>query len=352
MTRDEFYQQALQIIGRYENIPAAEMTKPTVAELRAGQFAGSLIDLTDSLSRLERDEVHQVLSKASVMRSKLVAVASIYYSDVISEDGSNESKTVEPPKWWEAAMRQHFDDVDRIGPFESSDVAISNFVISPAIRSEISSLRRQSLTRFELGRLVNRAALKLRLLLGRTTSQRSLFQEIEGKTVAIVGNARSLAAKDYGGAIDGYDLVVRFNRVPIVSRKSHGFKTNWVATSVPVTQRRLDDLGADRLLWLSPRTRKMTSETIAIQNLYVHPTEQIRSLEKRAGLSRATTGITAIDLLSKSGLSKATLFGFDFYRSQSSSSHQTAANAPHAFDREEVFVRKLVQSDGRFEVAE
>jgi len=352
MMRDEFYQRAIQIIRRHENIPATELTKPTVADLRTGQFSGALIDLTDSLSKLERHEIHEVLSKASVMRSKLVAVASIYYSDVISEDGSNESKTVESSEWWEATIRQHFDDVDRITPFKSSDVAVSNFAISPEIISEISALRRRSLVPGELGKIANRVALRLRLLLGRTTSQETLFQEIEGKTVAIVGNARSLAAKDYGPAIDEHDVVVRFNRVPIVSRKSHGFKTNWVATSVPVSQRRLDDLGADRLLWLSARRRKMPSETIAVQNLYVHSTKQIRSLEMRAGVSRATTGITAIDLLSRSGLLKATLFGFDFYRSQSSSSHQTAVEAPHAFDREEVFVRNLVQSDRRFEIAE
>jgi len=352
MTRDEYYHQVLKIVSRHENIPASELTKPTLANLRTGQISGSMIDLTDSLSKLKRDEVHRVFAKASVMRSKLVFVASIYYSDIILQDGSNESRTVEPPEWWEAAIRQHFEDIDKVTPFEDSDVAISNFPISPAARSEISALRRQYAARRELRRFANRTVLGLRLLLGRTTSQESLFREVEGKTVAIVGNARSLAAKDFGASIDEHDVVVRFNRVPIVSRKSHGFKTNWVATGVPVSQRRLDDLGAGQLLWLSSRTRKMTSETIAVENLYVHPRKQIRSLEMRAGLPRATTGITAVDLLAKSRLLKATLFGFDFYRSQSSSSHQTVGDAPHAFDREEIFVRQLLESDRRFQIAE
>lgn len=352
MMRDEYYQEILQVLGRHENIPAAEITEPTVADLRRGQLSGSLIDLTDSLCKLERDEVHRVLWKASQVRSKLLIVASVYYSNLVLQDGSNENKTVEPPEWWEAAVRQYFDVAERMTPFESSDVVISNFAVSPVIHAEISSLRRRSSLRNDLGRLADRAYLKLRMLLGRTTSQEALFGEIRNKTVAIVGNARSLAAKDYGATIDGYDLVVRFNRVPIVSRRSHGYKTNWVATGIPVSQQRLDELGADRLLWLSSRRRKMNAETVAVQNLYVHPLDQIHSLERRAGVSRATTGIAAIDLLSNSRLSKATLFGFDFYRSQSSSSHQTVNTAPHAFDREEDFVRKLLRSDDRFEIAE
>lgn len=352
MTRDEYYREMLQILGRHEKIPTAEIIKPTVADLRMGQLSGSLVDFTDSLCRLERDEVHKVLWKASLLRSKLLIVASVHYSNLVLQDGSNENKTVEPPEWWEAAVRQYFAVAERMTPFETSDVVISNFAVSPEIHAEISSLRRRSSLRNDLGRLADRAYLKLRMLLGRTTSQEALLGDIRNKTVAIVGNARSLASKDYGATIDGYDVVLRFNRVPIVSRRSHGYKTNWVATGIPVSQQRLNELGADRLLWLSSRRRKMNAETVAVKSLYVHPLREILSLEKRAGVSRATTGIAAIDLLSKSDLSKAMLFGFDFYRSQSSSSHQTVNTAPHAFDREEDFVRKLLRSDGRFDIAE
>nr|WP_246723649.1 glycosyltransferase family 29 protein [Rhizobium sp. ARZ01] len=181
-----------------------------------------------------------------------------------------------------------------------------------------------------------------------TVSRERLFRELEGKTVALVGNARSLGSSSHGSLIDSHDIVVRFNRVPIVSRRSHGFRTDWIATGIPLDQSRLDNLGASRVLWMSPYRRKMTADTILLRELYVHPVKEIHVLAENARVERPTTGLTAIELFRRSTCRAVDLYGFDFYATQSSSSHQTIENAPHTFDREEAHVRQILSKDKRF----
>ena len=232
--------------------------------------------------------------------------------------------------------------------FQESDIVIANFTVDGSAKAKLKSLLPASSARRELKRFFTRAVLTARLLTGGTVSQSQLFRDLEGKNVALVGNARSLGASSYGQQIDLHDVVIRFNRVPILSRKSHGYKTDWVATGVPLNQARLSSLGASRLLWLSAYRRKMTAETAAIKGLYVHPHGDFHGLTGNAHVERPSTGFVAIDLLRRSPCRAVSLYGFDFYQSRSSSSHQTIDTAPHQFNREEIYVQQLLERDARF----
>ena len=351
MTRSEYYQQLLRLVASDQGAAEGLIARPSLDDLRSGRVTGAFLDLGDLLPQLSAAEIDRLFSIVAQRRIKFFATASVYYSDTVLENGLNQHVTVESHQWWEALFKRKFEQTDKLSSFEDSELALTNFSVTPATKSKIASIHNVSPIQRELGRLANRIRLGGKVLMGGTTSQATLLAELEGKTVAVVGNARSLASRRFGDDIDAHDIVVRFNRVPIVTRLSHGYRTDWVATGVPITQERLTSLGASRLLWLSAYRRKMTRETIAVKQLYLHPVGDIGSLARRATVERPSTGLTALDLLSKSKLASATLYGFDFYHSQSASSHQTIENAPHAFDKEEIYVRALMARDRRFQVA-
>ena len=350
MNREEYYRGVLALVAA-EAGKAGLIVVPPLADLRAGVPTDRIIDLTDVLPQLEASEIEAYLSRLVRNGSKIVVVASVYYSDTVLSDGTNKNKTVEPHGWWENIIRSHFKDSTVLPAYLESDIVLANFTVSKETRARMKAFRGNSSLQKEWRRFVERGLLAYRQLSGIITRQEDLLRDLAGKSVAVVGNSRSLGQMSYGEQIDGHDIVIRFNRVPIVSRRSHGFRTDWVATGVPIEQSRLDELGANRLLWLSAFRRKMTSGTIGVRHLYLHPLKDIELLSGTLGVARPSTGVTAIDLLRRSSCRSATLYGFDFYASQSSSSHQTADNNPHSYDREELFVRELLAEDERFDLA-
>jgi hypothetical protein len=55
-----------------------------------------------------------------------------------------------------------------------------------------------------------------------------------------------------------------------------------------------------------------------------------------------------IDLLTRSAASSVTLYGFDFFASQSLTGSRTALQVPHDFRSERGFVQALIARDPRF----
>ena len=70
------------------------------------------------------------------------------------------------------------------------------------------------------------------LLSSLSVAQPDLLAALRGKTVALVGNARALANTQMGEEIDAHDIVIRCNRAPIITSRSHGTRTDWIATSI------------------------------------------------------------------------------------------------------------------------
>lgn len=346
----EFYRKLTSIVCEDQAIYGGDMPAPSLAELISGQVGSGPVSLGALLPQLCEDELKCVLSSFAASQQKVIALVSIYYSDEVSASGLNLHRTVQPLEWWKALFESSFPQVDFVKSRRDSELVCVNFRLSDVAKSKIAKLGETSSMQREFSRLTSRVALGWRLLARNCVNRDALFAALEGRTVAVVGNARSLAQAELGADIDAHDLVIRFNRVPIISRRSHGYRTSWVATGVPISQSRLSSLGGSHVLWLSRYRRKIPGETTAIQNLYLHPVSEIDSLAERSKVMRPTTGLTAIDLLSKSKAQKVSLFGFDFYQSQSSSSHQTIENAPHQFDNEENFVRALIARDPRFEI--
>ena len=175
----------------------------------------------------------------------------------------------------------------------------------------------------------------------------ALPARVEGRSVALVGNARSLAERGQGAEIDAADIVIRINRAPMPAAVSHGTRTDWLAlaTSLPATD--LARLDPDLVLWMSPK-RKRLPWAVARRTgrFYLHPLPQIAALADRLG-APPTTGAMMIDLLARTGLARLTLHGFDFFASLSLSGRRRADQVPHDFAAERHMVEELIARDGR-----
>jgi hypothetical protein len=171
----------------------------------------------------------------------------------------------------------------------------------------------------------------------------AVLAELDGLDVALVGNARSLAGA--GPAIDGAGVVARLNAAPLPSAASHGTRTDWLALSVPVDARTLAARAPRRLLWMTPRRRRLPWRIASDPRFVLWPPAP--RLAAALG-ARPSTGLMAIDLLARSRAARVTLYGFDFFASRSLSGRRAARDVPHDFAAERGWVEALLGRDGRF----
>ncbi|MDO5620220.1 MAG: glycosyltransferase family 29 protein [Paracoccus sp. (in: a-proteobacteria)] len=176
--------------------------------------------------------------------------------------------------------------------------------------------------------------------------QTDLFAELEGKTVALVGNARALSDQHHGPEIDAQDLVIRINRAPIPAAVSHGSRTDWLALAVRLPDADRTRLNPHRILWMSPKRKRLDWTSAKSPGFYLHPQAERQRMQDRLA-APPTTGAMMIDLLARSPMRGLTLFGFDFFASQSLSGRRSAAQVPHDFNAEADWVATLMQADPR-----
>ena len=178
-------------------------------------------------------------------------------------------------------------------------------------------------------------------------SSANLLAELAGKRVALIGNARSLAAGEHGAAIDAADLVIRMNSAPIPSPRSHGSRTDWLAVSMPPEAALLAARAPARVLWMTRKRKRLPYGLTRRQGFYLNRRARAQALADRLG-APPTTGLMLIDLLARSAVAEVSLYGFDFFASLSLSGSRTAAQVPHDFAAERSFVETLLAQDPRF----
>jgi len=187
-------------------------------------------------------------------------------------------------------------------------------------------------------------------LLALSVSQASLLADLPGKRVALVGNARALATRDDGAAIDAADLVIRINRAPMPAARSHGTRTDWLALATAISAADLARIRPARLLWMSPKRKRLAWSVARSPGFYLHPLPAYHSLRDRLG-APPTTGLMMIDLLLQSHLARLDLYGFDFFASLSLTGSRTAAQVPHDFPAERAHVQTLATRDPRLHLS-
>ncbi len=175
----------------------------------------------------------------------------------------------------------------------------------------------------------------------------TLNADLSGKTIALIGNAKSLSQGQFGSQIDAADIVIRLNAAPMPSATSHGFRTDWIALSTPIPPDILQDRNPARLLWMTCKRKRLPYALAIRPGFYLNRRSDVMALRAMID-GPPTTGLMMIDLLARSPAAKITLYGFDFFASLSLSGSRTAQQVPHDFNAERSFVTALMARDPRF----
>lgn len=176
--------------------------------------------------------------------------------------------------------------------------------------------------------------------------QSAVLGDLAGKRIALVGNARALAETRHGAQIDAADLVIRINRAPMPLAESHGSRTDWLALAVRLSDADRARIAPARLLWMSPKRKRLDWRTATSPGFYLHPLADYRALKDRLG-APPTTGAMMIDLIARSDMARLDLYGFDFFASLSLSGRRSAEQVPHDFSGESRWVQELERADRR-----
>ncbi|MBN2739268.1 MAG: glycosyltransferase family 29 protein [Rhodobacteraceae bacterium] len=197
-----------------------------------------------------------------------------------------------------------------------------------------------------LGFLIARSLRREAPLAALSVSQAELLGDLAGKSVALVGNARALAAGDAGAEIDAHDVVIRINRAPMPNAHSHGTRTDWLALATSLSGADRARIQPGRILWMSHKRKRLDWHSAQSDGFYLHPLADYAALKTRLG-AQPTTGMMLIDLLARSGLARLDLYGFDFFASLSLSGSRRADKVPHDFAAEAALVGNLIAQDSR-----
>lgn len=171
---------------------------------------------------------------------------------------------------------------------------------------------------------------------------------LKGKRIALVGNARALAEKDYGAEIDSADIVLRINGAPMPSARSHGTRTDWLAVAfIRLYDPLWESLGRPRLLWISPKLHRLTWTVACQPDFYRYPVPRYRQIKAELGPG-PSTGLMVIDLLSRSAMAETKIYGFDFFASHTLSNDRKIENIGHDGGGEAAWAAALFARDPRF----
>ena len=130
-----------------------------------------------------------------------------------------------------------------------------------------------------------------------------ILDDIRGKRVAIVGNAKSLFDDLKGVEIDTFDFVIRFNRGFITRPECQGTKTDFLILACLLTN---DEIQSYNAKWVSNRS------TSYVNPVYFTISNHDRRMLRDKLDSQPSTGFMAIDICLEAGAKSIDLFGFDF----------------------------------------
>lgn len=179
-----------------------------------------------------------------------------------------------------------------------------------------------------------------------SVQKNQLLEELNGKSVALVGNARALSSDHRGSEIDAHDIVARINLAPTPSPDSHGIRTDWLGLATRLHKDDRKRINPRRILWMSHKRKRLDYRSAHSPGFYLHALSDYRELATKIG-APPTTGAMMIDLFLRAELTRLDLYGFDFFASRSLSGRRTAEQVPHDFAQEADWVTRLVQTDTR-----
>mgnify|MGYP000612512560 CR=1 FL=1 len=186
-----------------------------------------------------------------------------------------------------------------------------------------------------------RISIFLHRVLGLGKKEQEFCEQINGKTIALVGNSQCLFDHTYGKDIDKHDIVVRFNKGKIVSPDSQGTRTDVLALACFLAGRDIKKMfGAKWLLWTSPKTKKFFPYGWStLSKLVFLPNSLWRDInEDYLDGFRPSSGFFVLCYLVEKKPASISLYGFDFGASDTFYNNKNYVS-PHNMEKEERWVK-------------
>lgn len=134
-----------------------------------------------------------------------------------------------------------------------------------------------------------------------------LLKDINGKSVAIVGNAKSIFDKHNGNEIDKHDFIIRFNKGFIELPSSQGTQTTMVMLGTTIPRWRVQQYNAK---WVINRSNKYDNFVD-----YIVPNIDRKRMRDKLE-AQPSTGFMAIDICLTAQAKQIDLYGFDFEKTK------------------------------------
>lgn len=301
---------------------------------------------TDVLEHVPENELDRVIADMQSFTDKVVFVISTTFADKILDNGENAHCTIRDPAWWRSKLQKHFAVVEQIPTLRDTACSFLTWAPKPSTLLKLEKQKQSDKRKERLRRILALPKCVAYSLVTRHTTQSELNSALQGRSVALVGNSTRLQDYSFGSEIEEHDIIIRINRGPIIHALSHGARTDWIATSAPVSSGLAKGRKVSHVLWMTAKRRRMPAWMFKNRNVFINPAKNYRALQDRLG-TRPSTGIMMIDLLARSACSKIDLYGFDFFAARSLSGARAATETPHDFDAEKRYFEELAASDGR-----
>lgn len=170
----------------------------------------------------------------------------------------------------------------------------------------------------------------------------------KGKSVALIGNARSLFDREYGREIDSHELVIRMNRAAILytehyAYRTHGTRTDgWFVWNFREYENcdwfERPELTVHMASWENPESKKC----------YIFSPVRAAVMMNRLDKASPSTGFLGIDLVLDSKPSKLSLYGFDWkktptFTDETGDIDEKLGQVKHNFNKEKAYILERVK---------
>jgi hypothetical protein len=174
--------------------------------------------------------------------------------------------------------------------------------------------------------------------------------ELAGQSVAVVGNAKSLFATDFGAQIDRHDIIIRLNKGFVQAPAAQGTRTDMVGLTPELSEGEVSAHFAPRhMLMLIPKMRHYRIfGRENVQNTLFYPFRWWLADRNLIG-RRPSSGFMAISWLVRLGVAREiVLYGFDFGQTPTYY-NPVGYKTPHNFAREGQIIMGW-QAEGRLRI--
>ncbi len=311
-----------------------------------GRF--DLIINTDVMEHIPRSEIDGFLKTVKSHSDKAIFNIFIGYASAMLPNGENAHCTVESEDWWADRLRSIFGYCEVVKTNREYDRLFVTWDIGEALRDRYVKAAWRNKKLGNIGNWFKGAAFAVagRLLAANLLTKADLERRLAGKRVCLVGNSRSLSDHPLGEEIDGHDIVVRINLAPIPNTKTHGYKTDILATSKSVSRSFLKKRAIQEIIWTQPGHKyRMSSWMVRDKKrTFLVARSLLNALRRKVG-SRPSNGLIAFEFLKDIGTYQSlTLYGFDFFQSKSLSGHQAVDAVVHDFAAEGRIIRSEIET--------